>query len=104
MWLNLDEPDQTATVYPIEFQPVAGMDSELTRMLIPPDSAVVNKTIVELHLPDKFLITLIERENQFTVPYGGTALKANDTLLVLTDSESLVSVTERFKLQVLDLD
>jgi len=102
-WLNLDEPDQVVTVYPIEYQPVAGMDSELTRLVIPPDSAVVNKAIVELHLPDKFLVTLIERDKQFTVPYGGTVLKADDTLLVLTDDESLASVIERFKLQVLDL-
>lgn len=102
-WLNLDEPVHMLTVYPIEYQPVAGMDSELMRMIIPPDSAVVDKAIVELHLPDKFLVTLIERENHFTVPYGGTVLQANDILLVLTDNESLVSVIERFKLQVLDL-
>jgi len=80
------------------------MDSKLTRMIIPADSAVINRAIVDLHLPDKFLVTLIERENQFTVPYGGTVLKANDTLLVLTDNESLTSVIERFKLQVLDLE
>ena len=103
-WLKLDEPEQTSTVYPIEYQPVAGMDSKLTRMIIPADSAVINRAIVDLHLPDKFLVTLIERENQFTVPYGGTVLKANDTLLVLTDNESLTSVIERFKLQVLDLE
>ncbi len=101
--LNLDEPDQSLTVYPIEYQPVVGMNSELTRMIVPPDSAVVNKAIVELHLPDKFLITLVERENQFTVPFGGTVLKANDILLVLTDNESLDSVIERFKFRVLDL-
>jgi cell volume regulation protein A len=103
-WLKLDEPEQTSTVYPIEYQPVAGMDSKLTRMIIPADSAVINRAIVDLHLPDKFLVTLIERENQFTVPFGGTVLKANDTLLVLTDNESLTSVIERFKLQVLDLE
>lgn len=103
-WLKLDEPEQTSTVYPIEYQSVAGMDSKLTRMIIPADSAVINRAIVDLHLPDKFLVTLIERENQFTVPYGGTVLKANDTLLVLTDNESLTSVIERFKLRVLDLE
>jgi cell volume regulation protein A len=101
-WLNLDEPVQKTPVYPIEYHPVAGMDSKLLRMMIPPDSVVVNKPIVELNLPDKFLITLIERGHQFIVPYGGTVLRAIDTLLVLTDEASLISVVDRFGWQQLD--
>lgn len=103
-WLNLDQPIHESMVYPLEYQPVAGMDSELTRLMIPPDSPVIKKAIVDLHLPDPFLITLIERKQHFIVPYGGTILQANDTLLALSDQESLMSVVDRFKLQVLDLE
>jgi potassium/hydrogen antiporter len=103
-WLHLDKPIPHKTTYPIEYQPVAGMDSELMKIFVPTDSAVVNKPIVDLHLPDNLLIVLLERESQFIVPYGGTKLKANDTLLVLSDQESLASVMDRFKLIKQELD
>lgn len=103
-WLHLDKPIPHKTTYPIEYQPVAGMESELMKIFVPTDSAVVNKPIVDLHLPDNLLIVLLERESQFIVPYGGTNLRANDTLLVLSDQESLASVMDRFKLIKQELD
>lgn len=102
-WLKLDKPITLNSTYPIEYQHVAGMDSELIKLIVPADSSIVNKLIVDLHLPDNLLITLLERENQFIVPYGGTILKANDVLLVLSDQESLASVMDRFKLIKQDL-
>jgi potassium/hydrogen antiporter len=54
------------------------------------------KTIVELNLPQEFLIILIARENEFIQPSGGTTLQANDTLIVLSDRDSFALV--EFKL------
>lgn len=98
-WLGLTKPMQAKTVYPIEYQPVAGMTSDLIEIVVPPESKIINKAIVELHLPDDLLIILIKRSDEFIVPYGGTIIKENDTLLVLSDEKSLDSIDERFKLK-----
>lgn len=103
-WLDLDQPINHRPTYPIEYQPVVGMDSELTRVFVPPDSLAISKRIVELYLPDNLLVILIEREDQFIVPYGGTILKPNDNLLVLSDQESLDLVVNRFRFIKQELD
>jgi potassium/hydrogen antiporter len=95
-WLGVDAPVAKKPVYPIEFTPVSGFKSELKELTIPPGSFMEAKTIVELNLPQEFLIILIARENEFIQPSGGTTLQANDTLIVLSDRDSFALV--EFKL------
>lgn len=80
------------------------MESELTRLVVQPNSRVINQTIDVLNLPEQFLITLIERNQDFIVPHGGTVLQANDTLLALTDPRSLNQVQERFNFLQLEIE
>jgi cell volume regulation protein A len=103
-WLKLDKPILPTPLYPIEYSYVPGMDGELKHLSIPADSDLVNKAIVELELPEKFLITLIERQSQFIIPSNETVLHANDTLLALTDTPSLGEVLGRFTLNQLEID
>ena len=96
-WLKVDAPSVTKRVYPIEFTPMDGLKSELKELPIPPGSSLAEKAIFELGLPDEFLVILIARENDFIQPSGGTLLKAGDTLLVLSDSESFKQVADRLR-------
>jgi potassium/hydrogen antiporter len=77
---------------------MGGFKSELKEMPIPPNSKVAGKAIVELGLPDDFLVILVARQNDFLVPSGGTVLQTGDTLLILSDRESLATVKARFEL------
>lgn len=103
-WLKLDKPIDEIPLYPIEYQPVKGMNSELTRLFVPQDSELTGKPIKDLLLPDNFLITLIEHHNEFIVPKGETVIKGNDTLLVLTDETSLAHLMEQYKVVILELE
>lgn len=96
-WLKVDLPVTKKPVYPIEFNPVSGFKSELKELTIPPASYMEGKTIVELNLPQEFLIILIARENEFILPSGGITLQAGDTLIVLSDRDSLALVEFNMK-------
>ena len=60
---------------------------------------MVGKSIVELGLPQQFLIMLIARGNEFVLPSGGTVLEAGDVLLALTDAESSEIVREQIAIK-----
>jgi len=87
-WLNVDIPVTKKPVYPIEFNPVSGFKSELKELTIPKDSPASGKTILDLHLPEEFLIILIARDNEFIMPSGGIDLRAGDTLIVLSNKDA----------------
>jgi cell volume regulation protein A len=87
-WLGVDAPIFTKTVYPIECEPTGKMKCDMKELHIPDNSAVINKRILELDLPDGALIALIKRDDEFLVPSGGTELRAGDSLLVLADQDA----------------
>lgn len=91
-WLGVDELAPKKPIYPIEVNPMRGFTDELKEIHIPDDSTCSGKTIVELFLPEKLLVILIARDNEFFVPNGGTTLLAGDTLIVLSDKESFDKV------------
>jgi len=98
-WLGVDKPVVKKPIYPIEFRPVSGFKNELKELSIPMDSYADGKTIVELSLPQEFLIVLIVRNNEFITPNGGIILLAGDTLIVLSDRESFELVEQKLSTQ-----
>jgi cell volume regulation protein A len=92
--LRLRTPLKPRRRYPIEFEPQEGVDAELIEFIIPYSSAIAGKTIVELGLPDDSLIVLINRNESFLVPSGGTILEAGDVVLVLVNKNNLADVRE----------
>jgi cell volume regulation protein A len=54
----------------------------------------VGKQIVELGLPRDSLIVLVNRDENFFVPSGGTTLEGGDVVLVLMTEDSLKEVRE----------
>ncbi len=94
-WLGVDVPVVKKPIYPIKFTPVSGFKSELKELTVPAGSCADGKTIVELKLPQEFLIILIVRDKEFITPNGGIILLAGDTLIVLSDKESFLLVEQK---------
>lgn len=60
--------------------------SAMATVMIPEESSLVGKSIVDLKTPDDLLIVLIERQGQRIIPRGATQIRGNDKLHVLADS------------------
>ena len=54
------------------------------------DAATVadGRALVDLHLPQRALLVLLERDGTFVVPTGGTHLEAGDTVTLLADDDT----------------
>jgi cell volume regulation protein A len=94
-WLGVDAPLPERLRYPLDFEPVGRMNSDLVEIALPQDAAVVGKRIVEVGLPQGALIVLLSRGGEFLIPSGGTVLAPGDTLLVLADKAELPAVRAR---------
>ena len=68
------------------------MDATLMDFIIPYNSAVVGKAILDLKLPQQSVITLISRNNQYIVPTGTTRLQGGDVLLIILNKASIAEV------------
>jgi potassium/hydrogen antiporter len=95
-WLKVDAPAAPRRLYPIEFNKFKGLTSELAEMPIPTGSLADGRRIVEMDLPDEFLVILIARGEEFLVPSGGTTLQGGDVMLVLSEKEAFERVKERW--------
>jgi cell volume regulation protein A len=59
----------------------------LKQFYIQSKSSVIGKSIVELDLPQDFLILMINRKSDFIKPTGSTLLEENDMLLIQCNSD-----------------
>ncbi len=88
-WLGVDAPLSQRRPSPMEFVEPGQGGKDLYDVVIPDDSPAAGRRLVELHLPPGSLIVLISRGEESIVPQGSTPLRAGDTVLLLTDDESL---------------
>ena len=88
-WLGVDAPLTEPLRYPLDFEPIGRMHSDLMEIEIPAGGAVVDQRILDVALPPGTLIVLLHRDGEFLVPGGGTTLQAGDKLLVLADTAEL---------------
>jgi cell volume regulation protein A len=91
-WLRVDAPLTAAERYPLDFEPVVGMDGDLVEIALPPNAAAVGKRILEVGLPQGALIVLLNRHGEFLIPSGGTLLEADDKLLIFMDKAETAAV------------
>jgi len=61
-------------------------------LIVPYQSAIAGRPIVQLGMPKDSLIVLISRNDNFLVPSGGTVLQEADAVLVLVDKNNLPKV------------
>jgi cell volume regulation protein A len=78
----------------LEFSTDEGIDAELMDFYVRPTSELVGKSIVELGMPKDSLIALINRNEGYVVPSGGTILEEGDILLTLVNPGNLENVKE----------
>jgi cell volume regulation protein A len=90
--LGLSSPVPAVRRYPIEFAPVAGVDTELVDLIVPYNAEAAGRSVIELGLPRDCLVVLISRDDTFLVPSGGTILQEGDTVLVLVNKTNLPAV------------
>jgi potassium/hydrogen antiporter len=89
--LGLFEKDHELTKEHPEHKSHITFRDNMNYLTVPRNSGLVDKSIVELKLPEDFLIVLIEREGDVIIPRGATQLKENDKLLTISHKESLAS-------------
>lgn len=71
--------------------------TSLRELVVTGGSFAAGRALVELSLPDRALIVLVQRDGASIVPTGATRLAASDTVLVLADQEAFAAA--RLRLQ-----
>jgi potassium/hydrogen antiporter len=95
--LKLAIPVKPSNTIPIKFEPSEGTDTELIDLIVPYNSKMVGRSIVELKFPEESRIILIWRDNQSIIPRGSTVLEAADTLLILVNKNNLDVIRKIFR-------
>ncbi len=67
---------------PLVYEPDSAAKNDLLEIVVPPNSPVAGRRVLELRLPDGTLIVLLVRGDETLVPGGGTVIEAGDLLLV----------------------
>lgn len=93
--MKLQAPLERKRQYPIEFAPIDGVDTQLVDFIIPYNAEIAGKTIVELGLPPDSLIVLVNRDEKFFVPSGGTVIEGGDVVLTLVNDKNISEVREK---------
>lgn len=94
--LHLAKPLSKKRVRPLEFTAKQGSDTELIDVIIPYDSPVDGKKIVDLNFPDNCIVVLIIREEEHIIPKGGTTLLGGDVLSLLVNKADIGSIQGMF--------
>lgn len=95
-WLKVNSPFREKYKFPIEFNPHKDLRNELVEISVPSGTAAVGKSLVELNLPKDVLVVLIQKKGEILVPRGATLIEDQDTLLVLSESQSPGDVKKLF--------
>ena len=86
-WLNV--------ALPVEYKPIDPTDAFLSEdpktamkeIEVTTNCYAVDKKIVELDFPKNAIIAMIKRNGHYLVPNGSTIIEANDSLIVLSDTQ-----------------
>lgn len=97
--LKVDAPMIKKVKSPIEFESSPGDINDLYDFIISENSPLVGRQIVEIGLPKDSLIVMINRNEQYIVPTGGTIIEAGDVLLILTNKKTVNEVKAKINVQ-----
>jgi cell volume regulation protein A len=92
-WLHLAVPEGLKRKSLLDLELSEDFKNALVEVILPEDSPVDGKKILELNFPQTSLIVLVNRNNKFITPNGATELKSGDKLMIMINSgseESLV--------------
>lgn len=73
---------------------------EIFEFNVEDDSKIENKTIKKLNekniLPEECLVVLIKRDDEFIIPNGGSTIKKNDDVVILSKGDDVAEVSDLF--------
>lgn len=92
-WLHVLLPEKVKRKTLLDLELTDHIKSEMVEIILPEDSPVVGKKIVELAFPKTAIIAMIRRKDKYLTPNGATELEPLDNLIILTEGkESLENV------------
>lgn len=92
-WMRVALPGKIKPRSPVDTFLNDGAKSLIREIVIPEESYIIGKRIVELRFPRKAIIAMISRNDKFITPSGSTEIEPNDMLIILTeDKDSLSAV------------
>lgn len=93
-WLKLaDKPSKFKAFEDFDVEFSEEIKSAMTEIEISEETLKYGKNLLEMPLPDKTLVVMVKRDEQYFVPTGQTALYAGDKLLVISDDEEALRET-----------
>jgi cell volume regulation protein A len=93
-WLGLSEkPPKYKQFEDFDVEFAEEIKSAMTEIHISEETLNYGKNLIELPLPDKTLVVMVKRGEQYFVPTGQTELLAGDKLLVISDDEDALKET-----------
>lgn len=94
--LNLSQEEKKKPELPIEFNATTSLDTDLLEFIIPYNSNMKGRQIVELDFPHDSRIILIWRDEASIIPIGETVLETGDTVLVLVNKKNIGQIKKIF--------
>lgn len=87
-WLHLAVPERLKRKSLLDIELSDGFKNALVEIVLPQDSVVDGKKILDLSFPKTALIVLVSRNQKYITPNGSTELKSGDQLMIMVNSES----------------
>lgn len=93
-WLGLAEaPPKYKAFEDFDVEFAEEIKSAMTEIHITKETLGYGKNLIEMPFPDKTLVVMVKRGDQYFVPTGQTELHEGDKLLVISDDESALKET-----------
>lgn len=95
-WLNLSSPLPKAhklKEFDVEFS--NDIKSAMTEITVEDSMLERGDTLIDISLPDKALVVMVKRGENYFVPRGNTHLEPHDSILIITDNEDTIKETYR---------
>jgi cell volume regulation protein A len=90
--LGLESDEKESRRSPLEFIPTTRTMSDLVEVMIPENSPLSGKRVMDLRLPKSALIVLLGRGEDFIPPRGATSIQSGDRLLILSDKRDIAGL------------
>lgn len=93
----LDATSPAPARHPSPLEPGRPMPdgTALRQLTIAPATFADGRALVELHLPERALLVLVERDGAYLVPTGATRLVAGDTITMLADDATFARTEDQ---------
>lgn len=86
--LGLNGPKKTIPMQSLELISLGKADAEMIEYEMESDSAIVGKTLMEIHFPEGTLVNAIIRHGKLIAPTGNTVILAGDFLYILSERKN----------------